>query len=929
MAAVLSICVLIGILVLSAVADAQRSFFPSAIPLAVRSPHFSLWYQSTAGAQPLLNSWPSFWNAPTSIIGWTGRIRVDEVTYSWMGNDAFWNNTADIIDIQITPTRSIFVMQAGPMNVTVTYLSPIEPSDWVNQSIPFSYISVEAQSLDGATHHIQMYSDITSEFITGIRPLAVGQGGAPVKWQNNRTAQTLYHETEPEILQQYTEVAEQAQDGRGYYAMALSPGLTWEIDTDLTCRPRFMNSGNLTNTQQTTFGPMGLPWIVYAIAVDLGMVQSTSSPVTWALGYVRDPVAPYTTPSGMTEIRRPYWTTRYSDVSSLIDAFVADYPAALDRAVALDERILADAAKISPQYGDLVSLVARQVMGALDITVLGGPGNDGDVTDVKAFMKDIGSTLRVNPVESMFAAFPAYLYLNASLGGALLAPLLQSQDGLVGQPYAAQDIGASYPNATGTRGAHQQGIEQSGNMLIMMYAHARVSGDGSLLSRHYDTAKRWADYLVNNTLTPLNQDSADGLTNPNMTNLAIKGIIGVKAMAEISRATHHDSDAQQYDSHATALAGSWLSLSESSDQQHLLGQYGDQSSSAMLYNIYADLLLNTSLIPQDVLAKQTQYYSTLLQSAGPLGLYFDKSLSNLHLASSAWTLFTAATVTDDGVRNQLVQYAWDRASFNKTAGQFPDVYDYITGDISDNRGGRAGPALGAMFAPLALTVPNTTIVVSGGSPLGDNPDSPGSGNSPGSTGSNGKPNIGAIVGGAVGGVVLLAIALGAGFFKFCWHRRRQQRAGAAYHYKEDIFEHPQPYEYGLASQQECSPNRLGYADADTRRAHAGPADQAAHPSPSNAPYAPPYPIVGSSKARERAREMEQRYPLSPSGSAEPGPITPRTPNSDVMSSRTESGTGGSGVTTDLLGLRAELENLRRVMRGLREERLDPPPQYGN
>ncbi len=161
-----------------------------------------------------------------------------------------------------------------------------------------------------------------------------------------------------------------------------------------------------------------------------------------------------------------------------------------------------------------------------------------------------------------------------------------------------------------------------------------------LKSLQYDTAKRWADYLVNNTLTPLNQyvgfhiwsrgttcrhilrDSADGLTKSNMTNLAIKGIIGVKAMAEISRATQHDSDAQQYDvrcfslrqvfidiaeyilqSRATALAGSWLPLAESSDQQHLLGQYGDQSSSAMLYNIYADLLLNTSLISQDVSAQ--------------------------------------------------------------------------------------------------------------------------------------------------------------------------------------------------------------------------------------------------------------------------------------------------------------------------------------
>ena len=48
---------------------------------------------------------------------------------------------------------------------------------------------------------------------------------------------------------------------------------------------------------------------------------------------------------------------------------------------------------------------------------------------------------RVNPVEKMYAAFPAYLYLNASLGAGMLAPLLESQDNLTGQAYAAQDIG--------------------------------------------------------------------------------------------------------------------------------------------------------------------------------------------------------------------------------------------------------------------------------------------------------------------------------------------------------------------------------------------------------------------------------------------------------------------------------------------------------
>lgn len=61
-------------------------------------------------------------------MGWAGKIRVDGQTYAWMGQDGVGNGPANVTNVQITPTRSIFVMQAGPMNVTVTYLSPIEVS---------------------------------------------------------------------------------------------------------------------------------------------------------------------------------------------------------------------------------------------------------------------------------------------------------------------------------------------------------------------------------------------------------------------------------------------------------------------------------------------------------------------------------------------------------------------------------------------------------------------------------------------------------------------------------------------------------------------------------------------------------------------------------------------------------------------------------
>lgn len=63
-----------------------------------------------------------------SVMGWAGKIRVDGTTYKWLGNDSNLGTPANITNIQFTPTRTIFVMTAGPMNVTVTFLTPIEVS---------------------------------------------------------------------------------------------------------------------------------------------------------------------------------------------------------------------------------------------------------------------------------------------------------------------------------------------------------------------------------------------------------------------------------------------------------------------------------------------------------------------------------------------------------------------------------------------------------------------------------------------------------------------------------------------------------------------------------------------------------------------------------------------------------------------------------
>ncbi len=50
---------------------------------------------------------------------------------------------------------------------------------------------------------------------------------------------------------------------------------------------------------------------MYGIAVDLGQVQTTPEPVTWAVGYVRSPSIAYTKPDSTVEQLSPYFVTKY------------------------------------------------------------------------------------------------------------------------------------------------------------------------------------------------------------------------------------------------------------------------------------------------------------------------------------------------------------------------------------------------------------------------------------------------------------------------------------------------------------------------------------------------------------------------------------------------------------------------------------------
>lgn len=87
---------------------------------------------------------------------------MDGKTYNWMGNHPssdFANQTAQ----SYTSTKTEFVMNVGgKVELTVSFLSPVFPDDHMRQSIPFAYMNVEVKAIDGRSHSVQIYSDVSA-----------------------------------------------------------------------------------------------------------------------------------------------------------------------------------------------------------------------------------------------------------------------------------------------------------------------------------------------------------------------------------------------------------------------------------------------------------------------------------------------------------------------------------------------------------------------------------------------------------------------------------------------------------------------------------------------------------------------------------------------------------------------------------------------
>ncbi|KAL8779313.1 MAG: hypothetical protein Q9213_006993, partial [Squamulea squamosa] len=552
---------------------------------------------SSVAALP--SSSPQFWAGQELTLG--VMARVSDQTFSLLGVASAPDDVrpATVVSAEYTSTRTVFTLSAGNSTFRLDFLSPVSPSNYVRQSLPFSYLTVSVSNAGGAA--VQVYADIDESW--------TGQSGSTAA-NSSTTGQTSVFQLSVDGAVTYTQNAmDQALWGEAVFASRSSNSSRLAIQSGPmnSVRGLFARNGTLSGSTPTYAAKD-----VVAIAQDLGPISSTAS-VTYAIGYTRDAAVNY-----LGNARALYYSATYKDSISAVSHFLDDYTDAASEASALDANIDSKATGAAgTNYSDIVTLSVRQAYGGTDLTIPAGTLN---TDDVMLFLKEISSDGNVNTVDVIYPTFSIFYVMDPEYIRLVLEPVVRYlESGRWPQPWTIHDIGASYPNATGHDNgqAEQQPIEETGNILILAYAYTLASKSSTWASSHRSLFQGYADYLVTDGFNIASQLSTDDGAGPlaNQTNLAVKAAVGLTAFGALYNLQNYTDIGKSY---ANELYNHSLATDEG--KTHFLLQYPESlnngSAYSTVFNLYPDSLLGLNTFPQEAFEMQASFYPTVRAETG-------------------------------------------------------------------------------------------------------------------------------------------------------------------------------------------------------------------------------------------------------------------------------------------------------------------------
>ena len=643
-----------------------------AYPLITCDPGFSIWSRSDL----LTDAWPSHWTG--YVRGSCIMARVDGVAYAVMGPCA--ERKAEQRSRQILPTRSIYVMQAGPVELTVTFLNPLLPEDLDMLSRPLAYVILGARVTDSKQHTVQVYMDVGGEWATDT-------GEQDVVWARPRVKGIDCMKIGTASQRVLTRSGDNIRTdwGHCWLAVAADGRQQTTVQPDPEMRAGWAANGRLAdeddqNMPRSAF--MNYPKM--GAAIDLGAIASKTVEGTFIVAYEDIWALEF-----MQRRIRPYWQRAGMDFAGLLKDAIARQATLRARCEAFDADLLARCeAAGGADYRDLCAASYRQAVAAHKL------GVDFDGSPL-FFSKENFSNGCIATVDVTYPSAPLFLLVNPTLLEGMVTPVLQYAGSPRWKfPFAPHDLGC-FPLANGqvygggeATERDQMPVEECGNMLLLVAAICQVRGSAAYAGGFWKQIAQWAGYLQEKGLDPDNQlctdDFAGHLTHN--TNLSIKAILGLGAAAKLAGQLGHAGESASWRTAAEGMAKQWLSMAADGASYRLT--FDKPGSWSQKYNLVWDKLLALGLFPLSVARAEIASY---LKRQNRYGLPLD---SRKTYSKNDWILWTASMAERHEDFQALLQPVMHWLEEAPDRVPMTDWYDTVSGK---QEGFQARSVVGGMF----------------------------------------------------------------------------------------------------------------------------------------------------------------------------------------------------------------------------------------
>ena len=587
------------------------------VPLIVNDPYFSIW----SPYDRLTDGTTRHWTDQEKPL--EGFLRVDGITYQWMGSNKGQATIAQQKSVSVLATNSYYTFICGPMELDVVFTAPMLIDDYDLLSAPVNYISYQVRSTDGKQHDVTLT-------VTASPLLAVAESNQLTRSEAGCQQGVSYVRTgtvEQPIL---------AKKGDGI-----------SIDWGYLYLP-------------AVNGEVGIQGETLCYSHNLGHTSHAASFMMVGYDEVQD--IEY-----MFKRYKAYWTHDGTvSIFQLFRRMQFQYASLMQRCRDLDRRIYDDAFHVGgAHYAEMLSGVYRHVIAAHKLF-------QDDEGNLLFFSKENNSNGCVNTVDLTYPEAPLFLCYNPELQKAMMTSIFDySYSGRWTKPFAAHDLG-TYPIANGQVYGADMPIEEAGNMLILAAELCRQDGQTAYVDKYWDIITTWADYLVEHGQDPAEQLCTDDFAGhwAHNANLAVKAIMGIVAYAEMARIKGLTEQASQYLLRAQSMARVWEK--QALDGDHYRLAFDRPGTWSQKYNMVWDKLWNTHIFSDQVMKREMSYY---LKKQHTYGLPLD---CRKDYTKNDWILWTAAMASDQQTFLRLMEPVYQY--MNETDSRVPtsDWYDTKT-----------------------------------------------------------------------------------------------------------------------------------------------------------------------------------------------------------------------------------------------------------